>query len=95
MRVLPLLALAPLALLSACDGGGADDTRTASGEVLEGTISDAMLPLDTVRSQPPLAKNTGAPGEDGATPAATDAALDAETATQSEGEAEAPAGDET
>ncbi len=35
----------------------ADGANTASGEVLEGSISDAMLPLDTVQSQsPPLEK---------------------------------------
>lgn len=33
-----------------------DDGREASGEVLEGTISDDMLPLDQVRSQAPLAE---------------------------------------
>jgi len=33
----------------------------AGGEVQEGTISDAMLPLDTVRSQPPLAPEPEAP----------------------------------
>ena len=34
----------------------AGDNRTAKGEVLGGTISDEMLPLDTVQSQsPPLA----------------------------------------
>ncbi|MGN6498778.1 MAG: hypothetical protein ACTHKM_01360, partial [Tsuneonella sp.] len=32
----------------------ADDKRSAEGQVLGGTISDAMLPLDTVTSQPPL-----------------------------------------
>lgn len=51
------MALAlPVALLAACggqDSGEADD-RTASGEVLEGTISDAMIPLDQLKSQPPL-----------------------------------------
>jgi len=36
------LVLPALALLAAC------------GEVLEGTISDAMLPVDSVRSEPPL-----------------------------------------
>ena len=50
-------------LLAACGGGDADnDQRTASGQVLEGSISDSMLPLETVRSQPPLAKVTGTPG---------------------------------
>lgn len=50
---------APLFLaLSACGDDAEpvveDDGREASGEVLEGTISDEMLPLDQVRSQPPL-----------------------------------------
>ena len=50
----PYLALPLLALLAACGGDApADDGRAASGEVLEGTISDAMLPLDRVRSEPP------------------------------------------
>jgi hypothetical protein len=31
---------------------------TAVGEVLDGSVSDAMLPVDTVRSQPPLAPKT-------------------------------------
>jgi hypothetical protein len=54
-----LAAAMPILLLAGC-GGGSDsdkaDKRTASGEVLEGTISDAMLPLETVKSQPPLLK---------------------------------------
>ena len=51
----PILILLPLALLAACKDEVADDTgRAASGEVLEGTISDAMLPLDRVTSEPPL-----------------------------------------
>jgi hypothetical protein len=51
-----LLALPALALLAACGGGdtSGNDSRAASGEVLEGTISDAMLPTDRVRSEPPL-----------------------------------------
>jgi len=52
-----IAALALLALLAACgdkkDGG--PERKTAAGEVLGGSISDAMLPLDTVQSQsPPL-----------------------------------------
>ena len=47
-----VLALA----LSACDGGKKQAAQgTAGGEVLEGSVSDAMLPVDRVRSQPPLA----------------------------------------
>ena len=50
-----IMALAPLALLAACnEDAPVDDGRSASGEVLEGTISDAMLPLDRVQSEPPL-----------------------------------------
>ena len=49
-----LFLLLPLALLAGCNDAPADDSRAASGEVLEGTISDAMLPIDTVRSEPPL-----------------------------------------
>ena len=49
------LALAPLILLVACqEEAPTSDGRSASGEVLEGTISDAMLPIDTVKSEPPL-----------------------------------------
>lgn len=33
---------------------------TAGGEVLEASVSDAMLPVDQVRSQPPLAPRTEA-----------------------------------
>ena len=55
----PFLALsAPLTLallLAACgEEAPVDDSRSASGEVLEGTISDAMLPVDRVQSEPPL-----------------------------------------
>lgn len=81
MRFVPLL-VAPL-LLAACSGeADDDDDRTASGEVLEGTISDAMLPLDTVRSQPPLARVTDTPGEEGVEPdpEATDEAGEGEEA---------------
>ena len=50
-----LLTLPAFALLAACGGDSSgDDNRAASGEVLEGTISDAMLPVDSVRSEPPL-----------------------------------------
>ena len=50
-----LFALPMLALLAACGGASSgNDSRAASGEVLEGTISDEMLPVDRVRSEPPL-----------------------------------------
>jgi hypothetical protein len=69
-----IAALALCVLLAGCDWweGDEEDARTASGQVLEGTISDSMLPLDTVRSQPPLAKSTGG-ASDGVAAEATDA----------------------
>lgn len=45
----------PLALLAACHGSNPkNDQRSAQGEVLKGTTSDAMLPLGQLTSQPPL-----------------------------------------
>ncbi|MDD3799143.1 MAG: hypothetical protein PHE36_08200 [Novosphingobium sp.] len=85
-----ILALSPAVLLAACgdDASRKEDGRTAAGEVLEGSISDAMIPLDQLKSQAPLAgpdKTAASAGadaadgeagaEDGATPA-TDAATD-------------------
>jgi hypothetical protein len=52
----PLAALSLALLIAACGQQpkpAADDSRSAEGQVLGGTISDAMLPLDTVTSQPP------------------------------------------
>lgn len=52
-----------LAALGACDRDQPAATRaSAEGEILEGSVSDAMLPLDTVRSQPPLAPRSEASG---------------------------------
>ena len=55
-RLRALIALASLALIASCgkDEVAQSDGRSASGEVLEGTVSDAMLPVDRVQSEPPL-----------------------------------------
>ena len=59
-RTFRLAAPLTLLLLSACGEKGNDAAQgSPGGEVLEGSISDAMLPLDTVRSQPPLAQQSG------------------------------------
>jgi hypothetical protein len=53
-----LVALILLAGLSACGEKKAvknDDQRTASGQILPGSISDAMIPYDALTSQPPVA----------------------------------------
>lgn len=87
---LPVLNLLPLALMVAACGGAKKDegAGTAAGEILPGSASDAMLPLDTVRSQAPLApkvESTGAAG-----PAATDDAAPAAEAPAAEAPATAP-----
>ena len=48
-----IVTLLPIALLAACTEEPVDEGQ-ATGEVLEGTVSDAMLPLDRVRSEAPL-----------------------------------------
>lgn len=64
-----------LLLLASCRGEVADDANaTASGEVLPGSISDAMIPLDSVRSEAPLMEATPAPDEGQAGPAAGESA---------------------
>ena len=95
----PILALAPLALLAAC-GGEADRGAATSGEVLEGTISDSMLPVDRVRSEPPLEDPEAfAEAQSGAeTAAGGDAPDDAEGEAEDEEEGapeEAPAAEPT
>ena len=63
-----IAACLPLVLLAACGGDdsivGEDDGRTASGEVLEGSLNDEMLPLERVQSQPPLLRVRNAPTGD-------------------------------
>ena len=53
-----LLAAVLAALLAACNGDAPQEGEV-TGEVLEGTISDEMLPLDRVQSEAPLADPTG------------------------------------
>ena len=63
-----LIMLLGLLCLSGCKGEPKPDAGagTAQGEVLPGAASDAMLPLDTVKSQAPLAPK--AEGSDGGDP---------------------------
>lgn len=90
--------LIPFALLAACGEEPVveatdNDGRTAAGEVIGGTISDAMLPLDSVRSQAPAAAEasdtgSGVPSEGGATRAGQASGEPASAAGEPEDEAE-------
>ena len=61
----PVLACA--LALAACggDSGGKGKGRDASAQVLEGTISDGMIPIDELRSESPLAPPEPAKGTGG------------------------------
>jgi len=66
----------PLAT-AACKGEKkAAEAADAEGEILPGSASDAMLPYDTVRSQPPLAPPPAASGKPGAKAGGDEAAAD-------------------
>lgn len=85
MKPAPLLCLIALGMATAaCNSKQAKSGEAeAAGEVLPGSASDAMLPYDTVRSQPPLAPQTEAavkPGASGAKGTASEAAEDADAA---------------
>lgn len=51
-------ALTLAVALTGC-GGKSKEDGDSSGQILEGSTSDAMLPLDQVRSQAPLAPQSG------------------------------------
>jgi hypothetical protein len=53
MKARLFVAVSLAVLLAGCGGHKEKDQRTASGQVLQGTISDDMLPLATLTSQPP------------------------------------------
>lgn len=76
----PLLALVPLLLLGACGKSSAPQAGpTASGEIMPGSVSDAMLDTDRSQAQAPLAPaaHSSAPRTDSsATAEASDAATE-------------------
>lgn len=68
MTLRPLLTIASLLALAACTGGNSPREEggegEAEGEVLGGSISDEMLPLDSLQSQsPPLKASPSASGD--------------------------------
>lgn len=83
------LALLAMVALAACQQEKAPQKAVAGGEILDGSISDAMLPLDAVRSQAPLAPPSGAARKSDAPEDAP--ATDAPAAEPPAAEAAAPA----
>ncbi len=93
-RLAPVSALASvlLLMLAGCDGLSAPKAGpTASGVVLPGTVSDAMLNTDRSQAQPPLAPAAISPANKdrkangaAASEAASDASAAAETGPETE-----------
>ena len=76
MRNRPILILA--LTLAACGSGKKDEgAGKAAGEILPASASDAMIPLDTVRSQAPLAPQVEAAGKGKAADATATVAAEA------------------
>ncbi len=83
-----LLLMLPLV---ACKQAEPPKQAQAGGEVLPGSLSDAMLPLDTVTSQPPLAPKLDKV-EGKAAPSASGGAADNVPAPDAPAEPAEPAG---
>jgi hypothetical protein len=56
-----LAAMLGFAALAGCDRGK-DERAQAAGEILEGTVSDAMIRTDQIRSEAPLAPRKAGSG---------------------------------
>ena len=85
MTTRPILSAAGLLaialVLPACtsqDDAATDQSAEASGEVLEGSIGDAMLPLEEVTSAAPVAQTSPAAAEGGTASPAPETGSDAE-----------------
>lgn len=96
MRRLTCAILGSALALTACSGQTperGEDEREAEGEVLGGTISDAMLPLDQLQSQLPAIREAPAAApseEEGETADSDDAAEAPPAAPQAPAEPAAP-----
>ena len=80
--------------LAACHNKADDAAATAVAQVESGTVSDAMLPIDRVTSQPPLAPEAAVAAADSSTtgkPGAKPKAMASAAAADSEADAESDA----
>ena len=59
IRFRSITLIVSFALLAACHKSPENDKRSATGEVLQGTTTDAMIPLGQLTSQPPLLPQQG------------------------------------
>ena len=92
MMFRPIISLGlGASLLAACGSDAppaeteAEQDRAAKGEVVGGTISDDMIPLDRLRSQsPPMAEASAASHSSGAEPAAEPTEAEAPEAAEAE-----------
>lgn len=86
----PAAALGLAIALGACQAEKKPQVAgSAGGEVLPGSASDAMLPVDQVRSQPPLAPKPTASASEGAPKARSGAAEKSDAPASDEAPAEA------
>ncbi len=87
---------AVLATLSGCHPGQKAGHGEVSGQILPGSVSDAMLPYDTVKSKAPLAPRAAAGpddnGPDDTTAASADLAASSASAAPEVAASPGPAG---
>lgn len=89
--IAPLAAFFAVLALAACNNSEPADDGVEPGEVLEGTISDAMIPLAETTSQPPMEDEPDVDDADSGEDSSDEAAGDAEP--EAEPAAPAPADD--
>lgn len=96
MRILPAIAVSCALLLTACKQEQADpNAKAAGGEVLPGSVSDAMIDLDRSTAIAPVLPASGPANKDkAAPPAAEETAASATASPSADAEARvAPAAD--